>query len=99
MNPLQHYCPGHQHARLEYSSIVAGTLQSIIGLQALRNATNTPVSSRNSLPTHTLSNMQAPLSMPEISRLLSSFTLLIAENSQHAARLSSKLAAAVIAKQ
>lgn len=79
--------------------MVAGTLQFIIGSQALRNATNAPVSSRNSLPTHTLSNMQAPLSMPEISRLLSSFTLPNAENNQHAARLSSKLAAAVIVKQ
>lgn len=98
-NPLQHYCANHQDARPKYGSMVPNVLSSITGSQALHDVTNAPVSSGDSLPTYTFSNMQAPLSIPEISRLLSSFTLPNAENNQHAARSGSKLAAAVIAEQ
>lgn len=114
-NPLQHYCPVQHSARPEYGSIISEVVSSIADSPALRDAANAPVHSRNflrspaaasppplpgdSLPAHILSNMQAPLSIPEISRLLSSLSLPNAENIQHAARLGSKLAAAVIAKQ
>jgi hypothetical protein len=60
--------------------IMISISSSIIGSQALRDAANAPVLSGHGLAAHTLLNMQEPLSILEISRLLSMFTLLNADS-------------------